>query len=1060
MVLPCRNVGMFRIFFAAILTFLVTTGAWAATLTGNVQNSSGKAGRVYVRASNNSFGTSFTIAAGQTLPFTIRGVTVNNFYTVDAFIDVTGMGIQHANDPAGSSSSVQVNSDTTYDVGTITLTNPSIPFSQGYSPLATPLAADGGVFLMLDSDFYFSEQANREYPVAETFDVSWSSSPTGSPILGTVTGIKNRDQGAWAHTAGLSTYWYRVTAHATGQSSVASSWMPVMPKQGSRSVSGTITINGVTPTGPLYVALVDESTDPPKIAAAGYVNPSSSQPFTITGVEDGTYFLFAFVDMNSNGTEDFGDVVLGEFNMTRVVVNGQNVTGASATLTAVNSIASIMTNHWNGIHQWGYFDNYSLNFTVDGMRKKPVTVVVTSGPNVTVPIDVGINDWGFSAWVFTGSTRPTPGSQYNLDITYEGESTPTPTTVTVTAVLDAFVNNMSPAGNVPLDQNQLFSWTAPTAPPASYDYTVQISDASNYNQLWNAEDLPSTTTSVTYNQDDEAFGPLEGGKTYQWSVSVRDANGNEAFRQTIFTPVSGPAINGFTPAGGNAGTTVYIDGLNFSTTPANNTVTFAGSVGRIPATVTNATTNRLTVTVPAGVTYGSIQVTTNGIGPAESASTFSVGTAGSFSGLVVNSSDAPLGGVTFSLGDNPSVKTTSQEGTGSFTLGGLPANGIYTLVAEKTGFLPAVTSSIGGGVAITTAVPFRLFTQAEVDGWGVYAGKGVIAASVVDQNGNPLSGAAVSVQSGMGKNYTPSYFPDGLVLIPNVEPNDWVTLRATKDGWTFYDTNFHVRPFAVGEGPVIGTPNPPFISEISPQSGKAGSTVTITGSNLDTTESVTLAGQSASYVVNSSTQITVTIPAGASSGLFMVSTQGGQTSSTPFTVLQTLAVTTAGTGSGTVTSTAPDSRIACQSGSSVNCTADFDKGAFVTLSATPDNSGSVFSGWSGACTESAGDCSVTMDMDKAVTATFSVAPNLKLINGMTETTFATFADAYAAAATGNTIMARAMDFTGPFNLNRAVSIVLNGGYDASFNPTSDYSRLIGGVTLSIGSVTIGNVIIQ
>src|SRR5690606_2668899 len=150
-------------------------------------------------------------------------------------------------------------------------------------------------------------------------------------------------------------------------------------------------------------------------------------------------------------------------------------------------------------------------------------------------------------------------------------------------------------------------------------------------------------------------------------------------------------------------------------------------------------------------------------------------------------------------------------------------------------------------------------------------------------------------------------------------------------------------------------------------------------------------------------------------GAFVVNTLGGDAGSGLFTVLQTLAVTTTGTGNGTVTSVSPDSRIACQSGSATNCSADFDKGMTVTLTATPDNSASVFSGWSVACTARVGDCNVTMDADKAVTATFSVTPNLKLVNGMTETTFASLADAYAAAVTGDTIMARTLDFTGPFS---------------------------------------------
>jgi hypothetical protein len=76
-----------------------------------------------------------------------------------------------------------------------------------------------------------------------------------------------------------------------------------------------------------------------------------------------------------------------------------------------------------------------------------------------------------------------------------------------------------------------------------------------------------------------------------------------------------------------------------------------------------------------------------------------------------------------------------------------------------------------------------------------------------------------------------------------------------------------------------------------------------------------------------------------------------------------LTVTKAGTGAGTVASAPPG--INC----GLVCTAPFATGSSVTLTATPAQ-GSVFIGWSGACT-GAGTCNVTMNGDQSVTATFS-----------------------------------------------------------------------------------------
>ena len=97
----------------------------------------------------------------------------------------------------------------------------------------------------------------------------------------------------------------------------------------------------------------------------------------------------------------------------------------------------------------------------------------------------------------------------------------------------------------------------------------------------------------------------------------------------------------------------------------------------------------------------------------------------------------------------------------------------------------------------------------------------------------------------------------------------------------------------------------------------------------------------------------------------------------------TLSVSKAGSGGGTVTSS--PAGINC----GATCSGTYNNGTVVTLTATPDAT-SILSGWSGACTGT-GICTVTMDSDKSVTATFahviqpdlimtSVAPNAATVN--------------------------------------------------------------------------------
>src|SRR6266853_4800347 len=98
-----------------------------------------------------------------------------------------------------------------------------------------------------------------------------------------------------------------------------------------------------------------------------------------------------------------------------------------------------------------------------------------------------------------------------------------------------------------------------------------------------------------------------------------DAVGNLLSITRSTSSPSALAIFGFSPAQGSVGQTVAIQGQNFSATPSANTVQFNGTA----ATVTAATTNSLTVSVPTGATTGPISVTV-GTATANSSSNFTV----------------------------------------------------------------------------------------------------------------------------------------------------------------------------------------------------------------------------------------------------------------------------------------------------------------------------------------------------------------------------------------------------------------------------------------------------
>ena len=77
---------------------------------------------------------------------------------------------------------------------------------------------------------------------------------------------------------------------------------------------------------------------------------------------------------------------------------------------------------------------------------------------------------------------------------------------------------------------------------------------------------------------------------------------------------------------------------------------------------------------------------------------------------------------------------------------------------------------------------------------------------------------------------------------------------------------------------------PPVITNFSPTNGAVGDPIVITGTNFTSASAVTFSGVSAAYNVNSSTQITATVPTNAVSGPISVTASGTAISSSSFIV--------------------------------------------------------------------------------------------------------------------------------------------------------------------------------
>ncbi|GEO05980.1 hypothetical protein AAE02nite_36440 [Adhaeribacter aerolatus] len=491
-------------------------------------------------------------------------------------------------------------------------------------------------------------------------------------------------------------------------------------------------------------------------------------------------------------------------------------------------------------------------------------------------------------------------SQLSSIIAAGGESVFTVTFAPVTfgskAATLIIVNNDSDEGNfsIKLEGNaKIFAPANITInPTAGMIGSTVIINGSN---LWN-------TSEVAFN------GPLDGNGNptlvqASWSrvsdnevtaivpanattgrIRVSTAAGFAESSTFTVNPQPAPTITGFNPAQGKVGTSVTITGTNFKGA----TVVQFGSVGASINVNTDGT--EITTTVPSNASTGKIFIKTPG-GEVTSTTDFEVLQNPVISSISPN--NGPVGSTVTIYGSNfvngnttvyfykdalNSVKATSITFVDAGEIKAVVPAGAVTgpiKVETKNGTTVIGTSNNSETFTVSVLAPSISYIALTTTGPPVTSAK---PGERIFINGQNLKNPSLITFNGVAATSFGNATQDG-TKITAVVPATASTgpLKVTVSGITTTYDNF-----------IITVPAPT-IKSFSPASGKVGEQVVLTGTNYTANTIVTFNNTPAtSLIVNSSTQITVLVPEGATSGFIRVANSGSNTnnsSATPFEVI-------------------------------------------------------------------------------------------------------------------------------------------------------------------------------
>lgn len=345
-------------------------------------------------------------------------------------------------------------------------------------------------------------------------------------------------------------------------------------------------------------------------------------------------------------------------------------------------------------------------------------------------------------------------------------------------------------------------------------------------------------------------------------ITVANSAG-QGTSSAVLEIINRPKVTSFSPESGSAGTTVEIMGTDLG---AVSQVSFGGT--RASFSVRSSTLLR--AEVPTGAKTGTIDVT-NSAGSASSSKHFEIGE------LPVLTGFSPAEG---SPGVSVTITGSNFSKATGVSFGGSTATYAVNSDSKITATIPTdaktgpitVTNSFGQGMSRSN---FSVLGLPKITGFTPSQGAAGTAVTIQGQNLeglNAVSFNGISTEFVVKRSGTASEI---VATVPKGSLSGPISIsNSTGKAVTDSDFKVLVKPSPPDQFSISQDSATPIIETISPQSGKAGTRVTISGKNLGGTASVMFNGVNAQIVgTPTQTQVVATVPAGADSGAISLATR-------------------------------------------------------------------------------------------------------------------------------------------------------------------------------------------